>query len=394
MSIIRRISSFIRTYSFNSYLSSLLFFFLTLVGLARAFQQYYIIDAPKLHQYSLWWHVPFNLFIWWLWLLFVPLIYWITVTFKTDPQRKLAGVVIYFLLPILIISLRHMIAAGIVQMVIGSSTYFNTLTGRIFRSFGIWVDFVVYFSIMIGVRIIEYQQKEEKDRLKYTQLQARLTQLQLNALKSQLRPHFLFNTLNSLSTYILLNENEEAMRMLQLIKNFLKTTIDESVEQEIPLEKELQFIGQYLEIQKVRYEEKLNVVRDIAPETLQAAIPSFLLLPLVENCIYHAIAPKVGKGIVRISAHRVAGDVVLCVEDNGPGLHGAAKAKKATEGVGIKITRERLFALYKENQSFRFEASPLGGLKVNIRFPYHRVVEEPFPARRQDPTVLHAIPAL
>jgi sensor histidine kinase YesM len=370
-----RLFYFLNKHSFNKYLSGFLFFLLTLIALARAFQQYYFIDAEKAAQYSLWWHIPFNLFIWWLWLLFVPLIYWITITLNEESLKKLHGVVMYLILPVVTIGFRHAIAAMIVWIFIGHSTFFNTFMSRTIRGPGIWIDFVVYFSIMIGVRIIEYQQKMETDKLRFTQLQTRVTRSQLGALKSQLRPHFLFNTLNSLSTAIVLNENEEAKRMLSLIKNFLKTTIDDRVQQEIPFEQELRFINQYLEIEKVRYEEKLTIEEEIAPNTLQAAVPSFLLLPLVENCIYHAIAQKVSGGTVRIASKLEANELVIMVEDNGPGLEGFAMKKKGHEGVGIKITKERLFYSFGEQHTLRFENGSLGGLTVTIKIPFKRIGE-------------------
>jgi two-component system, LytTR family, sensor kinase len=370
----------LRRYCFNKYLSGLLFALLTVIALARAFQQYYFIDAAKAVQYSLLWHIPFNLFIWWLWLLFVPVIYWITINLNVRSLRQTQGVVMYLLLPVSIICIRHAIASVIVCMFFEQYTFLYVFTGRTLRGVGIWIDFVVYFSIMIGVRIIEYQQKAAMDKLIFTHLQARITQSQLSALKSQLRPHFLFNTLNSLSTSIVLNENNEAKRMLSLITNFLKTTLDERVHQEISFEQELNFINQYLEIEKVRFEEKLAIQEEIAPDTLLAAMPSFLLLPLVENCIYHAIAPKVSGGILRIASEVRSGELVIIVEDDGPGLEGFTIGKNTHEGVGIKNTKERLFFSYGENHTLRFENGNLGGLKVTVKIPFKHIDKKVFEA--------------
>ncbi|RPI04866.1 MAG: hypothetical protein EHM64_08535 [Ignavibacteriae bacterium] len=367
MNIINKIWEFIRTYTFNKYLSWILFLVLTSIGIARALQQCYIFDVGKAVQHSIWWHIPFNLYIWWMWFFFVPVIYWTAVRWN-----KLHWSFSYLLFPAIIILIRQSIAALTLVIIRGTPPSFSyVIYHRTVQGPGIWVDLVVFFSIMIGVRVVEYKQQSERDTLKYSQLLARLAQSQLNALKSQLRPHFLFNTLNSLSTSIVLHENNEAKRMLSLIRNFLKTTIDESNQQEITFDQELRFINQYIEIEKVRYEDKLLVERSIAPETLPALVPSFLLLPLVENSINYAVAPKTADGYLKISSAREHDELAITIEDNGPGLDGFSIQKKSKKGVGIKITKERLEHLYKGRYTLQFENRPSGGLSVHIRLPYH-----------------------
>jgi two-component system, LytTR family, sensor kinase len=153
----------------------------------------------------------------------------------------------------------------------------------------------------------------------------------------------------------------------------LKMTLNEHVQQEISLEQELKFINQYLEIEKVRYEDKLKILQDIDRDSLQAAVPSFLLLPLVENSVYHAIAPKVSGGVLKISSSVHGEELLITVEDNGPGLEGFSAAKKTHNGVGIKITKERLFYSFGERFTIHFSNSTLGGLKVNIKIPFKHI---------------------
>jgi hypothetical protein len=374
MSLKKQIREFIKTYTFNKYLSWILFTVLTIIGITRALQQYFIFDVGKSLQHSfLLWHIPFNIFIWWLWFLFVPIIYWITVRFG-----RLHWIFSYIIFPALIILARQSIATLTIVAIRETSTFPSVLYHRTIQGPGIWVDLVVFFSIMIGVRIVEYKQQSERDTLKNSQIMARLAQSQLNALKSQLRPHFLFNTLNSLSASIVLHENEEAKRMLSLIRNFMKTTIDESNHQEITFDQELQFINQYIEIEKVRYEDKLRVERSIAPETLPALVPSFLLLPLVENSINYAIVPKISDGLLRISSTRENDDLTIMIEDNGPGLDGFIGRNKSKKGVGIKITKERLEHLYKDQYALQFENRSSGGLRVLIKIPYRLNLNDNF----------------
>jgi two-component system LytT family sensor kinase len=200
-------------------------------------------------------------------------------------------------------------------------------------------------------------------------LQAQVAQSHLNALKSQLRPHFLFNTLNTISTLILKADDSEAERMLSLLNNFLKTTVFQSERQEITLEEELRFVKDYLEIEKVRFSDKLEVKEDVAKETLQAHVPNFLLQPIIENAIYHGIAPKISDGIIQISAKKVERQLLICVEDNGPGLT-FTKKKKSKEGVGLKITKERLAHLFGTDHLFELENLVSGGVKVTISIPF------------------------
>lgn len=360
----------IRKYSFNKYVSTILFGLLTSIAVIRALQQIYIINVSKeFLRYSLWWQIPFNLLLWWLWFLFLPLIYWITVSLSHKSRTVYYWALIYIVLPASIIVIRQVIASIVMVVGLREDEFFDLFLRRTIYNRWIWLDIVAYFSIVIVVRIVEYQKKNALDRLKYNQLHSRLVQSQLNALKSQLRPHFLFNTLNSVSTSIVLQENEEAKRMLILIKNFLKTTVDESDQQEIPFEQELHFISQYLEIERVRFEDKLVIEKNIDPATLRALVPSFLLLPLVENSIYHAIAPKKSGGTIGISSQREESMMIITVEDSGSNADEIMRKKKSQEGVGIKITKERLYYLFGDQQALMFEQSVLGGLKVIIQIP-------------------------
>jgi LytS/YehU family sensor histidine kinase len=217
--------------------------------------------------------------------------------------------------------------------------------------------------------VVEYQQKNKMTELRFTRLQSQLAQSHLNALKSQLHPHFLFNTLNTISTLILKADDSEAERMLSLLNNFLKTTVFQSDRQEITLEEELRFVKDYLEIEKVRFSDKLEVKENVAKETLQAQVPNLLLQPIIENAIYHGIAHKTSHGIIQISTKKKEGQLLICVEDNGPGLT-MMKKKKSKEGVGLKITKERLAQLFGTDHLFELENLVSGGVRVTISIPF------------------------
>ena len=360
----------IRRYSFDGYLSSILFLVLTGIGIARALQHVYFVDVFQSIQYTLWWHIPFNLFLWWSWFLIIPLIYWITIRMPLESVKLLHWVIVCFVLPITIVVVRQAVASLITVTVLVYKSDFRTLFDwRLFNNQWIWLDFIVYFAILIGISVVEYQHKNKITELKFIQLQAQLAQSHLNALKSQLHPHFLFNTLNTISTLILKADDSEAERMLSLLNSFLKTTVFQNDRQEITLEEELRFVKDYLEIEKVRFSDKLEVKEDIHGETLHAQVPNLLLQPIIENAIYHGIAPKTSNGIIRISSKKEAEQLLICVEDNGPGLT-LVKKKKLKEGVGLKNTKERLVHLFGTNHSFTLENLVSGGVRVTISIPF------------------------
>jgi two-component system, LytTR family, sensor kinase len=364
-----------KKYSFDRYRSSLLCAFLTFIAVARSLQHMFVVDVNEPVQYTLWWHVPFNLFMWWNWFLFVPMIHWISLRLSRETARLHLWVTICFLLPMAIILVRQAAAAFISTSVLADKSDFLALFyWRLFGNPWVWLDLIVYFAVLIALQVVEYQRLSTQNALKIVQLETQYVRSQLNALKSQLHPHFLFNTLNTVSTLILKEDNAEAERMLSLLNNFLKTTAFDSGEQEITLREELRFINGYLEIEKVRFIDKLEVREYIGAETLDAKIPGFLLQPIVENAIYHAIAVKASPGLIAISSAQDGKYLTLSVEDNGPGLN-AVKKKSTKEGVGLKITKERLAYLYGGDHRFIVANGEAGGVKVSITIPLHTVPE-------------------
>jgi two-component system, LytTR family, sensor kinase len=360
----------VKKYSFDGYLSGILFLVLAGIGIARALQHVYVIDVYQPIQYTLWWHIPFNLFLWWNWFLFIPVMYWITIRLPLENVKLLHWIIVCFLLPIIIVIIRQAVASFITVSVLADKTDFQELFDwRLFNNQWIWLDFIVYFAILIGIRVVEYQHKNKLTELRFSQLQAQLAQSHLNALKSQLHPHFLFNTLNTISTLILKADDSEAERMLSLLNSFLKTTVFQNERQEITLEEELRFVKDYLEIEKVRFSDKLEVKENIARETLQAQVPNLLLQPIIENAIYHGIAPKTSNGIIQISTKKEDGQLLIYVEDNGPGLT-LMKKKKSKESIGLKITKERLDHLFGTDHLFELENLVSGGVRVTISIPF------------------------
>jgi len=193
---------------------------------------------------------------------------------------------------------------------------------------------------------------------------------QLKMLRYQLNPHFLFNTLNAISTLILEQQTELANRMVTKMSSFLRYSLDNDPMQKITLKQELEALKLYLDIEKVRFEERLNLDLDISEESGTALIPSLLLQPLVENAIKYGIVQSEGGGNLRIAAKVFAGDLLIELSDDGPGIQLDNGKPPPSNGVGLRNTRERLVELYGNSHSFRLSKTDPHGLTIHIRIPF------------------------
>ena len=193
---------------------------------------------------------------------------------------------------------------------------------------------------------------------------------QLKMLRYQLNPHFLFNTLNAISTLVLEQNTELANRMVTKLSSFLRYSLDNDPLQKITLEQELQALQLYLDIEKVRFEERLALHLDIEESAKDALIPSLLLQPLIENAIKYGIARAEGGGNLRISAKVFAGDLLMEVSDDGPGCELVNNRIPDAKGVGLKNTRERLATIYGAEHSIKLSQTDPHGLTICIRIPY------------------------
>lgn len=193
---------------------------------------------------------------------------------------------------------------------------------------------------------------------------------QLKMLRYQLNPHFLFNTLNAISTLILEKNTELANRMVTKLSNFLRYSLDNDPMQKITLEQEMQALQLYLDIEKVRFEERLSLQVDIEEAARDALIPSLLLQPLVENAIKYGIARAEGGGHLKISARVFAGDLLMEVSDDGPGCELVNGKIPDAKGVGLRNTRERLATLYGSEHSIKLSQTDPHGLTICIRIPF------------------------
>jgi signal transduction histidine kinase len=234
----------------------------------------------------------------------------------------------------------------------------------------ITVKFYVYlmiYAIIVGVaHFLVYYRRYRDRELATSRLEARLAQTQLQVLRTQLHPHFLFNTLNAISA-LMHKDVSLADRMISRLGELLRATLDDPGSQEVSLRRELDFLSPYLEIEQARLGPRLSVRLDVDDELLDARLPYLILQPLVENAIRHGLAPRAATGRLAVRAWRDNGRLVLEVADNGPGVRFEHDFE---EGIGLSNTRARLKALYADNQSLSLRPAPGGGLIVTVTLPY------------------------
>lgn len=195
-------------------------------------------------------------------------------------------------------------------------------------------------------------------------------QAHIKMLRYQLNPHFLFNTLNAISTLILIKDNKTADAMVSRLSDFLRYSLDKDPIKKVPLRQEIEALELYLEIEKVRFEDRLTVIWDIQQNAAQALVPSLILQPLIENSIKYAISKLEEGGCIAISAKVFGRDLMLEVADNGPGAEIVNGELYRANGVGLENIQERLRSLYKNDFSFSISGNQPSGIKVSIRIPF------------------------
>ena len=227
---------------------------------------------------------------------------------------------------------------------------------------------------------IKYYQQLQEQTERVLAATAAAHQAQLKMLRYQLNPHFLFNTLNAISTLILDRNNETANLAVSRLSDFLRYTLDNDPMKRVTLGSELRAIDLYLEIEKVRFGERLVVRKEVETRALDALVPSLILQPLIENAIKYAISPSEDGGTLKISAKVHDDMLMLQLADNGPGL-GNGKSQSKSCGVGLKNTRERLQQLYDDNQAFTLAPNDPTGLVITINIPFETEEHDQDPDR-------------
>lgn len=237
-----------------------------------------------------------------------------------------------------------------------------------------FMDLQRYWYIVLITQAISYYAKYRERELQSLQLEAQLALAQLEVLKIQLEPHFLFNTLNSIAA-LARNDGLAAENMTLQLADLLRSSLDAMGVHEVPLSRELTLLQKYIDIQQMRFRDRLTVEMDIASNTLSALVPNMILQPLVENAIRHGISPRRIPGCVRIASRVVFDELWLEIADDGIGLT-RFDGSIPPEGVGLRNTRARLQQLYNHDHRLILEDAPGGGCVIKIHLPFRAYSEE------------------
>ena len=230
---------------------------------------------------------------------------------------------------------------------------------------------LIVFALIVGaLSAARYYGDLQAKRLREVDLEGRLARSELNVLRMQLQPHFLFNALNTISALVAA-DGVAAQRVIAALGDTLRASIDHTAQQEVRLRDELSFVGRYVEIQQARFRDRLHVEVDVAPDALDGFVPSFVLQPLVENAIRHGVERSGARGSVWIHAERSNGDLVLSVRDDGDGgIGGDGAHGNGSAGIGLFNIQRRMFQLYGEAQQFRAGKTDRGGFEVRLLMPF------------------------
>jgi sensor histidine kinase YesM len=326
--------------------------------------QTYLSNLRAPTPFSWWQALLANSVLFYLWAVLTPLVLWLGRKFLIEQPRFLRNLAIHFGLSFLVTTL-HLFLLGqlnyLVLMLFVKEYVPPVPVIALVVGLGA-TNIMIYWGIIGISQALAYFRR-------YKEREVSLAQAQLQAVQTQMHPHFLFNTLNAISELVHEDANRAEQTITQL-SDLLRISLQSDAAQEITLKEELDFLRKYVEIQQTLLQERLTVNWDIKPDTLDAQVPNLLLQPLIENAIRHGIAPKATGGTIEIKANRHGDRITLSVEDDGIGINFPAETS-LKEGIGLKSVRTRLQHLYNESHKFSLKKSDKGqGLCVELVIPF------------------------
>jgi len=342
----------------------------TALGFFSGFQAYYYVSTFTDWPASLPFLLALNLGYWYSWACLTPAVLWLARVFPFERDTWKSAFAVH--LPgVFVATTAHIALTVASQMVIvwvagQEQRSWRLEAQRMFFNNFDW-EMMTYWTIVGLSHALRYHSEAQDRALRTSQLETHLVEAQLQALQRQLQPHFLFNTLNTISA-LMHRDVDAADNMIAKLSDLLRISLQNVGVQEVPLKQELDFLAKYLEIEQTRFRDRLNVVFDVQPDTLDALVPNLVLQPLVENSIKHGIGPKPSPGTIVIRSQRTGSLIELEVRDNGVGLS-AARLTDFNRGVGLTNTRSRLQHLYGSSHRFEFRQPSGGGLSVVIAIP-------------------------
>lgn len=310
----------------------------------------------------------------WLWAAATPAIFWLVSRHGPERWGRLVTILGLIVIGIFLAGVIDAIVDFVRVQVIG----FNPRRAGRFAAFRgmrrLWFlnDLFVYSAIVAAGFARDYYLRFQERQAEAIRLRAQLAESRLEALRMQLNPHFLFNTLNAVSAMVE-RDPKGVRKMIARLSELLRHTLESTERHECPLRTELELLGRYFDIMQVRFQGKLKVETSIAPETREALVPMLILQPLVENAIEHGVSRLAGEGQITIRSRREGGLLVVDVEDNGPGPDSTGGGGR----IGLENTRQRLVQRYGASAGVKLESLPGEGARATITLPYHLVGESP-----------------
>lgn len=347
----------------------LVILFWTVVGLFFASQVYFISvyrGEPHPWQRTLLWTMP----DWYIWAALTPLALMIAKRYRLERDTGIKNLVVHIPASILF-AVVHLAIYTPIQVLLNPTSARPLGMGEMFQFYLFTrIHFnIITYAVIVGIwYAFDYYRKLRERELTMSRLQGQLAQSHLRMLKMQLQPHFLFNTLNSISALMHIDV-EKADRMLARLGDLLRATLRNDESQFVTLRRELDILRTYLEIEQIRLGDRLSITFRIDDDVLDAEVPNLLMQPLVENAIKHGIGPNKQAGTIEVSAHRENGSLMLKIQDDGVGVE-KAKAIALAGGVGLSNTRNRLSGIYGSDHQLRILSGSKGGFAVTISIPF------------------------
>jgi sensor histidine kinase YesM len=314
-----------------------------------------------------------------IWAFLAPAVVWLARLFPIERPRKGRHVLMHVVFSVLFTCGVALVFTGISLMSgVGRSLMTMTFTGVLVPAFvtGIhqhlftyWVIIGIYHAFRYHHAFIERDRQAASLELRASELKTELRRAQLSALRAQLEPHFLFNTLNAIMVLVRQRSDPDSVEMLRRLRELLECVLRDAEVQEVPLDREFEYLRLYLAIEQVRFRDRLRVEMSAEPGLHDAAVAYMCLQPIVENAIRHGVARSSRAGTVRIKASRERDTLRLLVQDDGPGFDGLSFPRRS--GIGLANTRARLEKLYGDRAALRVERLPQGGTIATIVMPYH-----------------------
>ncbi len=339
-----------------------------------------LLDFAGDYFYEMFWDRPFYwkeeipfVTSWYIWFLLTPIAIYFSRKHLYDRNRLSRFISYHFLIYLLLSVIQIVLSAGWITLMgnwlLGRGSYKSILYKTAISGF--FYNFIIYLIIVLIINGLKYYRDLQHEKNKTHQLEKRLAESRMQFLKQQLQPHFLFNTHHSIITLMKIGLTNKAVSMMEKLSDLMRFALRENMQQEVTLEKELELLQLYVDIQKIRFEDKLVVEYDIADNIEKALVPAMMLQPLIENAIKYAVETSEGETKITIAANNTDDKLFVSIKDEGSSSFNFNEIKK---GIGISNTEERLQQLYSQQHYFElkpFKHDNLKGLEVVIKIPLH-----------------------